>query len=279
MVLAALKLGYRHLDTAYGYGNEEAVGRAIRDSGVPREEIFLTTKLTGKHHGTVKEGFEISMKALNAEYIDLYLMHWPQASHPDTGKSIPYGESPTFVETWKSMEKLLSDKRCRAIGVSNFSVKLLTELAAECSTIPAANQVESHPYLPQTSLHEYCKEKGIVLTAYSPLGQPKPSNPSPVLAEPVAKQLAEKYKTPVGTILLSWLIQRGWTTVPKSANPERLKQNMDLVKLSSDDFNTLSEVHKQRGKLMHLCIGQEDIMEKGVISGWSLEDMGWEKMD
>jgi len=228
MVMNALKLGYRHIDTAYGYRNEEAVGRAIRDSGVPREEIFVTTKLTGVHHGSVAEGFETSLKALGVGYIDLYLVHWPQATDPETKKPIPYGQSPTIVETWKDMEKLLEDKdkRCRAIGVSNFSVKLLEILAKETTVVPAVDQVESHPYLPQESLDKYCREKGIVLTAYSPLGQPRPKHPSPVLMEPVALKLAEKYNKPVGTVgLVAALISRSqpWLT---SALP------LDLVELA-----------------------------------------------
>lgn len=151
------------------------------------------------------------------------------ATDPDTKKTIPFGESPTFVETYTEMEKLLADGRCKHIGVSNFSVKNLEILLPKVKVVPAVNQVESHIYLPQIGLDKYCQEKGIILTAYSPLGQPKPGQKSPVLAEPLVKKLAEKYQRPEGTILLSWIAQRpGWNVVPKSANPERMKANLDV---------------------------------------------------
>jgi len=282
MVAEALKTGYRHIDTASGYGNEEAVGKAIRDSGIPREKIFVTTKLTGKDHGRVAEGFEGSFKALNVGYIDLYLMHWPQATDPETSKTLPKSSSPTFNETWAEMEKLLGTGKCKSIGVSNFSVKNLGILLETASTVPAVDQVESHLYLPQMSLDKYCKEKGIVLTAYSPLGQPKPgTGVSPVLKDPLVIRLAEKYGTAPGTILISWVAQRpNWNVIPKSVSPARIKANFEIVKLDQEDFDALLEVHTAPGKLMHLCdYGGVDIMAAKAIFGWSLEDMGWEKMD
>ena len=184
----ALQLGYRHIDTvsaiiiidegflsgvnflqAYGYANEEQVGRAIRESGVPREEIFVTTKLPNHHHHKVAESLQESLDKLDLEYVDLYLMHWPQA-YTEDNKMIPYGESPTYVETWRDMEKLLGTGKVRSIGVSNFSVALLEVLLTETTIVPATNQVEMHSCLPSFELKKYCDEKGIVLTAYSPLG-------------------------------------------------------------------------------------------------------------
>ena len=158
-----------HPSQAYGYFNEEKVGKAIRESGVPRSEIFLTTKLPNHHHDRVSESLQESLDKLGLDYVDLYLMHWPMAYTADN-KPIPYGQSPTFVETWKDMEKLLETGKVRAIGVSNFSVKLLEVLLEEASIVPATNQVELHPCLPSFELKKYCEEKGIILTAYSPLG-------------------------------------------------------------------------------------------------------------
>ncbi|ORX35164.1 Aldo/keto reductase [Kockovaella imperatae] len=279
MVANALKYGYRHIDTAFGYGNEQAVGKAVRDSGIPRQEIFVTTKLTNSYHGKVQQGFEESFKALNIDYIDLFLVHWPQGEDPETGKTIPKGQSPTFVDTWKNMEKLVGP-RCKAIGVSNFSVKNLEILLKEAKVVPAANQVESHIYLPQASLDKYCKDKGIVLTAYSPLGQPASGKSSPILDEPLVKELAKKYDTQPGTILISWVAQRpNWNTVPKSSNPARLKANFEIVKLDQADHDALSAIHKESGKTTSLVDYAEKMKKERVVFGWSVEDMGWENLD
>ena len=137
-------------------------------SGIPREEIFLTTKLPNQDHQRVAQSLEESLNKLGLNYVDLYLMHWPLATRD--GETIPFGQSPTFVETWKEMEKLLATGKVRSIGVSNFSIKNLDILLAEASVVPATNQVELHPCLPSFELKEYCDKKGIVLTAYSPLG-------------------------------------------------------------------------------------------------------------
>ncbi|KAJ9091420.1 hypothetical protein QFC19_009130 [Naganishia cerealis] len=302
MVKKALQVGYRHLDTAYGYGNEQAVGKAVRESGIPREEIFVTTKLTNEHHGCVEKGFQESLKALGISYIDLYLIHWPQGNDPETGETIPYGQSPTFTETWKAMEKLLDTGKVRSIGtdlddyggagnrVSNFSIKNLEILLKEAKVVPAVNQVEAHPYLPEESLSAFCKSKGIVMTAYCPLGQPHGANLSPVLTDPLVKRLAEKYGKPEGTVLLSWAIQRGnWTAVPKTVNEKRMKDNFaaddmrelpQIFTLEDEDFSALSRVHEEPGKLLHLCdYGQGDIAKTRKIFGWTLEDMGWDHLD
>ncbi|KAJ7874823.1 NADP-dependent oxidoreductase domain-containing protein [Mycena olivaceomarginata] len=175
MCRKAIKAGYRHFDTATGYGNEQQVGDAIRDSGIPRSEFYITTKLANGDHHRVREAFEESFTRLNVQYIDLFLLHWPQASTGDIDFSqinapnmaLPPDEHPTFVETWKEIEKLLETGKVRSIGVSNFSIKTLEELLSQCSIVPATNQVELHPCLPQDDLKAYCDSKGILLTAYS----------------------------------------------------------------------------------------------------------------
>ncbi|KAF7298031.1 Methyltransf-2 domain-containing protein [Mycena chlorophos] len=177
MVSKAIKAGYRHFDTATGYGNELQVGAAIRDSGVARSEFYITTKLANGDHHRVREAFEESLTRLDLGWIDLYLLHWPQAS---SGKvdftdinapnmALPPDASPTFVETYQEIEKLVETGRVKSIGVSNFSIKTLDELLPQCKIVPATNQVELHPCLPQDDLKSYCGAKGILLSAYSPL--------------------------------------------------------------------------------------------------------------
>jgi len=158
-------------------------------------------------------------------------------------------------------------------------MKTLLETA---KVVPAVNQVESHPYLPQISIDSYCKEKGIILTAYSPLGQPREGKKvSPLIIDEKIVELGKKYDVGPGTILISWIAQRpGWNVIPKSANSKRMRENFDIIKLDQADYDAIFEIHKAEGKLQHLCAyGDKDIMKEGGIMGWSLADMGWEKMD
>ncbi|KAJ3519626.1 hypothetical protein NM688_g9274 [Phlebia brevispora] len=157
---------FRSSFVAPGYGNEEEVGKAIRESGVPRNEIFLTTKLWNANHHRVRDAFEASLAALNCGYIDLYLMHFPQAEVD--GRVLDATEYPTVIDTWKQMEKLLETGKVKSIGVSNLSIKHLETLLPHCKVIPVTNQVQLHPCLPDAALKEYCEAKGILLTAYSP---------------------------------------------------------------------------------------------------------------
>jgi len=275
MVTLALKNGYRHIDTAFGYETEEHAGKAIRESGIPREEIFVTTKLGFDHHDDVSGGFEASLKALDIGYIDLYLMHWPQAWNKE-GKAIAPGESPTFVETWLDMAKLLDTGKCKAIGVSNFSIKNFEILLPKTDIVPAVNQIQTHPCLPEFDLVEYCEKKGIHITAYSPLGQPTDTRPAPFFTDDTFAQIAKKYGVTVGQVLLSWCVQRGISTVPKSEKEERIKQNIALVKLDSVDVKFLNEFHKKPG--MHKSLLSEFHIDGGVF-GWTHEQLGWNMND
>lgn len=233
MVTAALKAGYRHVDTADGYGNEEEVGRAIRDSGIPRKDIFVTTKLNNTDHHRVAEAFERSLKALDIEYIDLWLMHWPQGLQD--GRALKPDESPTPNETWAEMVKVYEGAgagKVRAVGVSNFGVPILKSLLASTKVVPAVNQVELHPCLPQENLRRTCADNGIVITAYSPIGQPAPGQVSPLLTDDAVKEVAKKHGATEGQVVLSWAVQNGIVVVPKSENPERIKANIS-VRISS----------------------------------------------
>ncbi|KAF7315216.1 Aldo-keto reductase [Mycena indigotica] len=260
----AFKAGYRHLDTAAGYANEEQVGKAIRDSGIPRSEFFVTTKLRGDHN--VKESFEESLQRLDVDYIDLYLVHWPQVFKD--GKILSPEEEPTIVQTWKEMEGLLETGRVKNIGVSNFSIKTLEILLPHCSVVPATNQVELHPCYPQNDLKEYCESKGILLTAYSPLGRS-----TFFFEDPTIQKLAEKNSCMTAQIVLSWAVQRGTIIVPKSEDPGRMLANITLVKLSEEDFTTVNTLHKSPG--LHKSLLAFDDKKDGTVFGWTYEQLGW----
>ncbi|KAG8786299.1 hypothetical protein FRC19_001694 [Serendipita sp. 401] len=266
----ALDLGYRHIDTAAAYGNEEAVGKVIRESNIPRDQIYVVTKLPEAAHGNVVEGFNASLAALGLDYVDLYLMHWPMAHDPATKRVLQPEESPTFVETWLEMEKLLQTGKVRTIGVSNFSVKTLEILLPHVKVVPAVNQIEMNPCLPNDEVFEYCKKKGIAVTAYTPMGRPD----APFYTSPIFLSISEKYNAAVGQILLSWSVQRGAVPIPKSSNPERAKQNITLVKLASEDMAQIDLFHKQEGMHRTLC-HRKRVEGTTALFGWTFEQLGW----
>ncbi|KAK4457863.1 hypothetical protein QBC42DRAFT_278060 [Cladorrhinum samala] len=220
----ALRAGYRHIDTALAYGNEKEVGQGIASSGVPRDEIFLTTKLDNTWHKRVQEGIDSSLKSLGVDYVDLYLMHWPSSTDPaDTGKHL---EGWNFVDTWREMQKLVGTGKVKNIGVSNFGIKNLEILLNDpsCKIVPAVNQIELHPGNPSPKLVEYCRSKGIHPSAYSPLG----SSNSPLYSNDTIAQIAkDKGKTPQ-QVLLAWGLQKGWSVLPKSVTKDRIIANFEM---------------------------------------------------
>lgn len=225
-VKEALRLGYRHIDTAAIYGNEEAVGQAIKESEVKREDIFLTSKLWNSEHDYDRalKAFDESLKKLGTDYLDLYLIHWPGKSNKDA---------------WKALEKLYKDGRIKAIGVSNFKVHHLEELVNECDIVPTVNQVEYHPEYPQTELHEFCKKHKIQLEAWGPLMQGK------IFEIPLMKELSDKYGKTISQIALKWDLQMGVVTIPKSSTKARIKENMDLYdfEISEEDMKKIAELN------------------------------------
>ncbi|SCU79151.1 LANO_0A05248g1_1 [Lachancea nothofagi CBS 11611] len=258
-VLAALDCGYRHIDTAAIYRNEEPVGRAIRDSKVPRSELFVTTKLWCTQQREPEAALDASLKRLGLDYVDLYLMHWPVCLNVDNVKDDNYLVIPTkadgsrdvdiegwnFVKTWEHMQKLPQTGKTKAIGVSNFSINNLKEiLKPELGfTVPAANQIEIHPQLAQDELIDFCKSKGIVVEAYSPLG----SSSSTLLSDPEIAEVADKYKVEPAQVLINWGVARGYCVLPKSTNPKRIESNFKSFNLSSEDTQRVSEITKKLG--------------------------------
>jgi len=245
-VKVALQKGYHHIDTALAYGNEKEVGQGIKDSGVPREEIWLTTKLDNTWHYIVSEGIETSLKDLDTEYVDLYLMHWPSSTDPnDKKKHLPDWD---FIKTWQEMQKLPATGKVKNIGVSNFGIKNLEKLLNDpsCKTVPAVNQIELHPNNPSPKLVAYCKEKGIHCTAYSCLG----STDSPLYKDPTLLKVAEeKGKTPQ-QVLLMWGLQHEWSVIPKSVTEARIEKNFELNgwDLSTEEMQKLDNL-KDRFKV------------------------------
>lgn len=206
----ALEIGYRLIDTASLYRNETEIGNAIRNSAVPRQDIFLTTKVGNGDQGYDKtlHAFDVSSKKLNADYIDLYLVHWPLKA--------------TRRETWLALERLYQEKRVRAIGVANYLVPFLNELQTYAEVVPVVNQVEFSPYLFLENLLKICKERGIVLQAYSPLVRGEKLN------DPNLVEIAAKYHKTPAQIILRWAIQLSVSTIPKSSNSKRLQENFDI---------------------------------------------------
>ncbi|KAH8657937.1 glycerol dehydrogenase [Xylariales sp. PMI_506] len=248
-VKTAIAAGYRHLDLAWRYGNEKAMGEGIRQSGIPREELFLTDKLWQTWHSRAEEALNNSLQALGVEYLDLWLMHWPLSFNPngnDPGvPKLPDGTRDLeagwdYIKTWQSMEGILAahPQKVRAIGVSNFSTKHLQTILDVAKVIPAVNQVELHPSLPQDKLAAFCKEKGIQLVAHSPLGSPT----SKLLTEPTLIQIAEKYGKSPATCMISWGIQKGWAVLPKSASSERIKSNIEIIDLAAEDMAVIDKL-------------------------------------
>ncbi|KAI8638576.1 NADP-dependent oxidoreductase domain-containing protein [Parasitella parasitica] len=259
-VKAAIADGYRHIDTAMMYGNEAEVGRGVRDglkeSGLKREDIFVTTKLATIHArpSHVPKAFQDSLDKLDIGYIDLYMMHWPVAMNPATGQLVPLKPDGTrdideelkgrFEDTWAAMEELLDTGKVKNIGVANFSIPNLERLLKTAKVVPAVNQVELHrKYLPQTKLLEYCTSKGIHNSAYSPLG----SSQSTLLQDKTLAEIADTHGKSIAQILISWGVTRT-SVLPKSVNPERIAANIETVELTQEEIQRINDISKTTTK-------------------------------
>ncbi|TCP50834.1 2,5-diketo-D-gluconate reductase A [Tamaricihabitans halophyticus] len=226
----ALRAGYRSIDTAALYGNEEGVGRAIAESGIDRAELFITTKLWNTEHGydSTLRAFDESMRKLGLEVLDLYLIHWPAPKQDG------------YVDTWRAFEKLYGEGRIRAIGVSNFHVPHLERLLRETEIVPAVNQVELHPDFAQAELREFHAKQGIATEAWSPLAQ------GGLLAEGALVTIAEKYGRTPAQVALRWHLQIGNIAIPKSVTPTRIVENFDVFgfELTADDVAAISALDR-----------------------------------
>ena len=248
-VLAAIETGYRHIDTAACYGNEKPIGDAIRDSKIPRDQLFVTTKVWCTDHTRVKQALDTSLEKLGLDYVDLYLMHWPVPLNPNGNHpNFPTLENGKrdilkdwdFIKTYQQLQDVLTTSKTKAIGVSNLTITNLKKLleAPGVTVVPATNQVELHPYLPQPKLVQFCKDNGIVVEAYSPLG----STDSPLLLDEIVADIAKKNNVSPATILISWALWRGTVVLPKSVTPSRISSNFEVIELSDEDGKQLNDL-------------------------------------
>lgn len=233
-VLSALQAGYRHIDTAQGYGNEESVGTAVKKSGIDRKEIFITSKLANSEHGYQKtlDAFEETMKKLDMDYIDLFLIHWPNPiAFRDQWQEANAG-------TWKAFEELYNAGRIRSIGISNFHPHHIEELMKTATIAPMVNQIRLCPGDTQDEVVDYCRSRNILLEAYSPLGVGK------IFDVPEMQTLAEKYGKSIAQICIRWSLQRGYLPLPKSVTPARIKENSEVFdfELSADDAQLIADL-------------------------------------
>ena len=240
-VLSALKAGYRHIDTAAAYFNESDVGRAVKDSGIPREEIFITSKLWLQDYGyeAAKKGLETSLEKLGLDYIDLYLLHQP------------YGD---VAGAWKALEEAKAEGKVKSIGVSNMTPKIWNEFVPQFETVPAVNQVECNPFFQQKELRALLEKDNVKIEAYQPLGHGNAA----LLTNPVITEIAEKYGKNAGQVILRFEVQEGLIVLPKSTNPERIAGNIEVF-----DFE-LNEEEMERIRALDTGKGSHDPEAPGV---------------
>jgi 2,5-diketo-D-gluconate reductase A len=234
-VLAAIQAGYRSIDTAAIYGNEEGVGIGLRDAGVPREQLFITTKLWNDRHGAkpALKAFDESLQRLRLDYVDLYLIHWPNP------------RANLYAETWKALAEIKNSGRAKSVGVSNFKVLHLERLLGETGIVPSINQIELHPRFQQNAQREFHAKHGIVTESWSPLGQGR------AMKDPLIAGIAAKHGRTPAQVTLRWHIQNGLVAIPKSVTPSRIVENFDVFafELTEEDMGKIATLDNARGRV------------------------------
>ncbi|EFX06370.1 aldo-keto reductase [Grosmannia clavigera kw1407] len=281
-IVHALQAGYRMIDTAQIYGVERVVGRAIGESGVPRDQITVVTKFWGYWHHDPAAALAISLRDLGLDYVDIFLMHWPQAMTPLPDAAVlPPTASPTITQTWRRMEALVGP-RCRAIGVSNFTQRTLGQLLdSHVAVVPAVNQVELHALCPNLRLLPYCQQHGIQVVSWSTLGGPARSDgpANPMLQHALFTDIAAAHNISPAAVSLSWAVQRGAAVIPKSASTRRIDANIRLVTLSDAEMATINSAHETLGlmRLSDRSISLGVVVDgKRTLLGWTNVEMGWQ---
>src|SRR5690625_1442398 len=234
-ITKAFEVGYRSIDTAAAYENERGVGEAIAKSNIPREALFITTKVRNADQGyeNTLKAFDKSLAELKLDYIDLYIIHWPMPAYDK------------YVETYQALEKLYHDGKVKAIGVSNFNIEHLERIFSECEVKPVLNQIECHPYLQQNELKVFCKQHDIYIESWSPLGQG-----GDVLNDKIITEIAEQYGKTSAQVIIRWHLQEGSIVIPKSVTPSRIEENFDVFdfELSTDDMNKIAKINRNERK-------------------------------
>lgn len=258
-VTAALDAGFRHIDTARIYGTEPMVGAAVKRSNIPRSELFITTKLWNNSHSPkdVEPALDASLKDLGMDYVDLYLMHWPSAfksgsnMFPKDKDGKVETDNISYLDTWKAMEKLVKTGKTKAIGISNFSKAEVETLLKEGSVVPAAHQIECHPWLQQNEFTEWLKSKGIHVQQYSPFGNQNEiydsgENIGKLMDDPTLVEIGKKYNKTGAQVALAWGVTKGHSVLPKSKTPSRIKANLEGdFKLAPEDVKKIDSIDKK----------------------------------
>jgi len=253
----AVEAGYRHLDCAYVYENQDEVGAALKKvipSAIRREELFITSKLwnNAHHPAEVEKQLDITLSQLGTPYLDLYLIHWPVAFvsgreiipvRADKPDEVEIDVNTSLVDTWKAMIALRKTGKVKAIGVSNFTIRHLEAIIKATGERPAVNQIEAHPMLPQDDMVEYCKKQGILITAYSPLGN-NIQGKRKLVDYPEVKEVAERLGATTAQVLIAWGVSRGYSVIPKSVQKDRIIKNFEQITLSKEDYEKISEIGK-----------------------------------